>query len=179
MPAEDNVWPPAAFCAALAHMTSRNPHGCRYVQLPINAAMPEAWEQSFQTVEIDGAVQKLTFMQAAARLGVGVFASASLREGALLQDTALEVRCRACLQSLGPLIALGPSGHACILKMRCIGKEYILAGMSLQARLDGMEEFNGIFGSGTRMLQISRSTPYLSSALVGHKRVSASPSSAS
>ena len=142
--------------------------------------MTEAWEQSFQTVKVDGAVQKLTFMQAAARLGVGVFASASLREGALLQDTALEVRCRACLQSLGPLITLGPSGYACILKMtQCIGKRYILAGMSLQARLDGMEEFSGIVGSGTRLLQCSRSTPYLSSALVGHKRVSTSPDSAS
>ena len=105
--AEDDFWPPAAFCSALAHMTSGSPHGCRYVQLPINAAMTEAWEQSFQTVKVDGAVHKLTFMQAAARLGVGVFASASLREGALLQDTALEVCCRACLQSLRPLITLG------------------------------------------------------------------------
>ena len=60
-----------------------------------------------------------------------------------------------------------------------IGKKYILAGMSLQARLDGMEEFSGISGSGTRLLQISRSTPYLSSALVGHKRVSTSPNSTS
>jgi hypothetical protein len=48
----------------------------------------------------------------------------------------------------------------------------IIAGMSVQARLDGIEEFRGILGSGTRLLQLSRSTPYLSSALVGHKRVS-------
>ena len=64
---------------------------CRYVQLPINAGMTEAWEQPYQSVEVDGIAKQLTFMQAAARLGVGVFASAALREGALLQDKSLEV----------------------------------------------------------------------------------------
>ena len=62
------------------------------MQLPINAGMTEAWEQRYQIVKIDETVQQLSFMQAAARLGVGVFASAALREGALLQDTSLEVR---------------------------------------------------------------------------------------
>ena len=54
--------------------------------------MIEAWEQQYQIVKIDGTVKQLSFMQAAARLGVGVFASAALKEGALLQDTSLEVR---------------------------------------------------------------------------------------
>ena len=41
----------------------------------------------------------------------------------------------------------------------------------MQAKLDGIEEFRGIQGYGARLLQISRSTPYLSAALIGHKRV--------
>lgn len=63
----------------------------RYVQLPINARMREAWEQEWQAVEVDGETQKKTFMEAAARLGVGVFASAPLLEGELLKDEALRV----------------------------------------------------------------------------------------
>ncbi len=63
----------------------------RYVQLPINARMREAWEQEWQAVDVDGKTQKKTFMAAAARLGVGVFASAPLLEGELLKDEALRV----------------------------------------------------------------------------------------
>lgn len=73
---------------------------CRYVQLPINAGMTEAWEQRYQVVEVDGTAKPLTFMQAAAQMGVGVFASAALREGALLQDTSLEVQPYVCIISL-------------------------------------------------------------------------------
>ena len=69
---------------------------CRYVQLPINAGMTEAWEQRWQTVKTEDTVRQLSFMQAAARLGVGVFASAALQEGSLLQDSALEVIAPAC-----------------------------------------------------------------------------------
>ena len=69
---------------------------CRYVQLPINAGMTEAWEQRWQTVKFEDTVRQLTFMQAAARLGVGVFASAALKEGALLLDSVLEVITPAC-----------------------------------------------------------------------------------
>lgn len=35
-----------------------------------------------------------------------------------------------------------------------------------------IEEFWGIVNFGTKLLQISRSTPYLTSALIGHKQVS-------
>ena len=64
---------------------------CRYVQLPINPGMTEAWEQRWQTVKTEDSVRQLTFMQAAARLGVGAFASAALKEGTLLLDSVLEV----------------------------------------------------------------------------------------
>ena len=73
---------------------------CRYVQLPINAGMTEAWEQRWQTVKTEDSVRQLSFMQAAARLGVGVFASAALQEGTLLLDSALEVIAPACWWSL-------------------------------------------------------------------------------
>ena len=58
--------------------------------------MTEAWEQRWQTVKFEDTVRQLTFMQAAARLGVGVFASAALKEGALLLDSVLEVITPAC-----------------------------------------------------------------------------------
>ncbi len=62
------------------------------MQLPINARLREAWEQRWQAVEVEGTAQNKTFMEAAARLGVGVFASAPLQEGQLLQDSQLRVR---------------------------------------------------------------------------------------
>ncbi len=65
---------------------------CRYVQLPINAAMREAWEEKWQSVELDGETKQLSFMEAAARLGIGVFASGPLLEGSLLKDAVLQVR---------------------------------------------------------------------------------------
>ena len=43
--------------------------------------------------------------------------------------------------------------------------------LCLQAKLEGMDEFRGIQGYGPRLLQISRRTPYLTAALIGHKRV--------
>lgn len=76
----------------------------RYVQLPINARMREAWEARWQTVDVDGVATQKTFMEAAARLGVGVFASAPLQEGSLLKDAALQVchaRCRQLCQVSG------------------------------------------------------------------------------
>ncbi len=62
------------------------------MQLPINAGMREAWEERWQSVEADGGgAKQVSFMEAAARLGVGVFASGPLLEGALLQDDTLMV----------------------------------------------------------------------------------------
>jgi hypothetical protein len=80
---------------------------CRYVQLPINAQMREAWERSWQKVDVEGSAQNKTFMEAAARLGVGVFASAPLLEGKLLQDSQLKVSCSpaCCLALVGAKVA--------------------------------------------------------------------------
>ncbi|CAL8464817.1 g4352 [Coccomyxa elongata] len=111
----------------LAESVGGRNHGFRYVQLPINARMREAWEQEWQAVEVDGQTQKKTFMEAAARLGVGVFASAPLLEGELLKDEALRVK------------------------------------------LDEVEELALLHNLGVKLLQISRSTPFLTTALIGHK----------
>jgi hypothetical protein len=53
--------------------------------------MREAWEPKWQTVDADGAAVQKTFVEAAARLGVGIVASAPLQEGILLQDADLQV----------------------------------------------------------------------------------------
>jgi hypothetical protein len=62
---------------------------CRYIQLPINLGMPEAWSESYQTVDgrTDGrATENLSLLRAAGRLGVGVFASGPLGEGKAMDD---------------------------------------------------------------------------------------------
>lgn len=47
---------------------------------------------------------------------------------------------------------------------------------SNQEKVTGFrEEFWGIINFGTKLLQISRSTPYLTAALIGHKQVSLPP----
>jgi len=71
----------------------------RYVQLPINVAMREAWQQPWQALAprpaapgAAGTPQWLPLTAAAARLGVGVMASGPLSEAALLKDTNTMVR---------------------------------------------------------------------------------------
>lgn len=143
--------------------------------------MTEAWEQHLQTVEVEGIVQQLTFMQAAARLGIGVFASAALREGALLEDTALEVQCffdavaqPEAYRALLSLLRL--RSIICVIRELKLSAAHVTHETYLQARLGKAEELLGIQGYGARLLQISRSTPYLTAALIGHKRVSSAPS---
>lgn len=41
----------------------------------------------------------------------------------------------------------------------------------LQKKLEVAEELEGVAGLGPRLLQISRSTPYVTAALIGHKQV--------
>ncbi len=41
----------------------------------------------------------------------------------------------------------------------------------LQKKLEAAEELDGIAGHGPRLLQISRSTPYVTAALIAHKQV--------
>lgn len=56
--------------------------GFRYIQLPINAAMPEAWRDRTQALsESDSRLQST--MAVAKALGIGVFASGPLMEGEL------------------------------------------------------------------------------------------------
>ena len=66
-----------------------------YIQLPINAGMREAWQQPWQAIRPAGqpggapASLKVPAVEAAARLGLGVFASGPLGEGSLLRDEKL------------------------------------------------------------------------------------------
>lgn len=56
--------------------------GFQYIQLPINAAMPEAWKDRIQALsESDSRLQST--MAVARALGIGVFASGPLMEGEL------------------------------------------------------------------------------------------------
>lgn len=68
----------------------------RYVQLPINVAMREAWREPWQLLEQHGQPpdsdpQMLPLTAVAARLGVGVFASGPLSEAGVLRDSGLMV----------------------------------------------------------------------------------------
>lgn len=101
----------------------------RYVQMPINARMREAWEDRWQTVDIEGVVTVKTFMEAAARLGVGVFASAPLQEGALLKDKALQVSLLQCPYFSS---ATGSDSSRCIVMHRHILRVHcVLRGAAL------------------------------------------------
>jgi aryl-alcohol dehydrogenase-like predicted oxidoreductase len=61
-------------------------HGFRFIQLPFNVAMPEANTVSNET--IDG--ERMTVIDAAQRLGVTVVASASLLQGRIKPQTAMQ-----------------------------------------------------------------------------------------
>lgn len=68
----------------------------RYVQLPINAGMPEAWKEAWQPLPAragDREQEQLfgSLLEAASHLGVGVFASGPLQEGKLIQESNLQV----------------------------------------------------------------------------------------
>ena len=60
--------------------------------------MPEAWKDAWQLLpEVDGQEQMGTLLEAAGRLGVGVFASGPLQEGKLLDDVGVLVSLPALL----------------------------------------------------------------------------------
>jgi predicted aldo/keto reductase-like oxidoreductase len=61
-------------------------HGFRFIQLPFNAAMPQAITLANET--LDG--ESLTVVEAARRLDVTVVASASLLQGRIDPQTAIE-----------------------------------------------------------------------------------------
>ncbi len=65
---------------ALAVEAGGTKHGFRAVQLPINAAMAEAWSQPWQYSSGAAVQAGQTLMEAAGKLGVRVFASGPLME---------------------------------------------------------------------------------------------------
>jgi aryl-alcohol dehydrogenase-like predicted oxidoreductase len=69
-------------------------HGFRFIQLPLNLAMPEALTERNQTV----GDEQLSVLKAAERLGVTVVASASMLQGRVAQGLPKSVR-----ESLGSL----------------------------------------------------------------------------
>lgn len=73
----------------LARQVGGTDHGFRYIQLPVSAAMPEAWLQPWQEVQQGGSRTLVPLMQAAQQLGIGVFGSGPLLEAALLKDAKL------------------------------------------------------------------------------------------
>ncbi|KAA6425596.1 MAG: hypothetical protein FRX49_04493 [Trebouxia sp. A1-2] len=82
----------------LAQQVGGVDHGFRYVQLPINVAMPEAWRDKWQPMPIamplpDAEVvteSMGSLVEAAGKLQLGIFASGPLQEAALLQSAALQ-----------------------------------------------------------------------------------------
>jgi len=69
-------------------------HGFRFIQLPYNLAMPEAFNLRNQTV----GDKRLTILEAAAALGVSVIASASILQGRVARGLPEDLR-----ESLGSL----------------------------------------------------------------------------
>ncbi|HKY45542.1 MAG TPA: aldo/keto reductase, partial [Pyrinomonadaceae bacterium] len=70
----------------LARQVGGEEHGFRFIQLPFNLAMPEATANRNET--LDG--EQLTVVDAAQRLGVTVVASASLLQGRIDPQTAIQ-----------------------------------------------------------------------------------------
>ena len=66
---------------ALARKTRGMKHRCRFIQLPLNLAMPEAVTLRNQMVSHE----KMTVLEAAARYGLTVIGSAALLQGRLLE----------------------------------------------------------------------------------------------
>lgn len=62
---------------SLARTVGDDVHGFRFIQLPFNLAMPEAL--TLENQQVNG--ERMTILEAAAKLGVGVFTSAPLLHG--------------------------------------------------------------------------------------------------
>ncbi|GMH42510.1 hypothetical protein BSKO_10429 [Bryopsis sp. KO-2023] len=100
-------------------------HGFRYIQLPVNLKMPEAWLEKWQVVK----GEELCTLEAAALLGVGSFASGPLMEANLVNNLPNPTK----------------------------------------EKLMQIPVLKNIQGIGPKLLQLVRSTPYLTSTLVGQK----------
>lgn len=94
----------------LAQQVGGADHGLRYIQLPINAVMREAWQSKWQPLpgsRPDGTETMGSTMEAAGRLQLGVFASGPLQEASLLQHAALESKLNA-VPELSNVVGTGP-----------------------------------------------------------------------
>ncbi|KAK9814130.1 hypothetical protein WJX72_001053 [[Myrmecia] bisecta] len=96
-PPSDPIYVALADVVRLAEGVGGQNHGFRYVQTPINLGMPEAWREAWQPAPAapsdepaDGKAPDLVpLVEAAGRLGLGVFASGPLLEGELLKNAGL------------------------------------------------------------------------------------------
>lgn len=86
VPPTDPRYLPLAEVVKLAEVAGGKMHGFKYIQVPVNAAMPEAWSQrGWQgPAGTQPSESGLTLLDIAAQLRVGVFASAALGQGELL-----------------------------------------------------------------------------------------------
>ncbi len=69
-------------CVSIAEKVGGKKHGFRFIQLPYNLAYSEALTLRSQSV---GSVKNLTILEAAGKLGIGVFTSIPLFQGRLMQ----------------------------------------------------------------------------------------------
>ena len=100
-------------------------HGLRFIQLPVNLAMPEAFTVMNET--IDG--QPATVVEAALQLGVTVIASGSMLQGRVARDLPDQVR-----QALG---SLSTDAQTAIQFVRSVpGVTTALVGMSRIEHVD-------------------------------------------
>ena len=76
--------------AALAHSAGGSEHHFRFVQLPFNLAMPEAYVLANQTFQ----KKQVSLLNAAAHLGIAVIGSASLYQGRLTRGLPAYVKDR-------------------------------------------------------------------------------------
>ncbi len=77
---------------ALAEEVGGRNHHFRAVQLPFNLAMPEAFTRGNQTLNPDASGGRVSFLEAAERLGITVFASAAVLQGQILNRIPEELR---------------------------------------------------------------------------------------
>ncbi|PSC72677.1 Aldo keto reductase [Micractinium conductrix] len=94
----------------LAERVGGSNHGFTYIQLPVSAGMPEAWSQTWQMVERSGsggvAAERVTLLQAAQQLGLGVFGSGPLLQGKLVARHSLA----RAVEALPPLQGIEGTG---------------------------------------------------------------------
>jgi len=77
---------------AVAEEVGGADHHFRAVQLPFNLAMPEAFSRANQTTNPEASGLPVSFLEAAQRLGVTVFASAAILQGQILNRIPEELR---------------------------------------------------------------------------------------